>query len=43
MMYMHSYIVAYISATGVIKVKEELYMETTALEKRLLEKLANVL
>ena len=38
---MHSYIVAYISATGVIKVKEELYMETTALEKRLLEKLAN--
>ena len=38
---MHSYIVAYISATGVIKVKEELYMETTALEKRLLEKLTN--
>ena len=32
---------AYINVTGAIKVEEELYMETTAQEKKLLEKLAS--
>ena len=38
---MRSCTVAYINATGVIKAEEELHMETTAQEKKLLEKLAN--
>ena len=41
MMYMRSCTAAYINAMGVIKVEGELYMETTAQEKKLLEKLAN--
>ena len=41
MMYMRSCTAAYISVMGVIKVEGELYMETTAQEKKLLEKLAN--
>lgn len=40
-MYMRSCTAVYINATGVIKVEEELYMETTAQEKKLLEKLAS--
>lgn len=38
---MRSCTAAYINAMGVIKVEGELYMETTAQEKKLLEKLAN--
>ena len=40
-MYMRSCTAAYINATGVIKAEEELHMETTAQEKKLLEKLAD--
>ena len=39
MMYMRNCTAAYINVTGAIKVEEELYMETTAQEKKLLEKL----
>ena len=41
MMYMRSCTAAYINAMGVIKAEEEQYMETTAQEKKLLEKLAS--